>query len=295
MRLQTIFLSLLLAGIGLTDSQARTAKPTIPMESVFIMQVDGWIVIDPHGKVASYQRDTTVPANLVGPIDRAVRGWLFKPVLIDGAPAQAKAKMRVTLAAQKTGDTYKVRVDNVTFPSPPDEPQIMADGKPFAATIKKLKPPEYPGDLLMMGISGKVLLGLKIGLDGRVEECVALQTALLGISGGKPALLSAVAERLQQSAVEGAKKWRFTIDMEHGTPTVDRLSATVSINYVAGAAPFSSSGKWRSETRTALVDMPWLPSEPGAARVGVSDASDGEIAPVANAMRLLSDPNGTAL
>lgn len=295
MRLLTILLFLGLSVTGISAAVAKTPPPRMDLEPVFIMQVDGWIVIDPQGKVADYQRETKVPDNLSEPINRAVRAWLFRPVVIDGAPVQAKAKMRITLAAQKSGDAYQVRVDNVTFPTPPGETQIMPDGKPFAAKVRKLTPPMYPNDLLMMGISGKVLLGLKIGLDGKVEQCVALQTSLVGIYGGKPRLLSEAVNNLQKSAVEGAKAWRFTIDTEHGIPTIDRLSATVTVNYAIGARPMLSSSKWRAETRTALIDMPWLPSESGAARVGVSDSNEGEFTPVANAIKLLSNPNGTAL
>ncbi len=293
MRFQTMLLSFLLAGAGVIDALAETPEATATLESVFIMQVDGWIIIDPQGKVADYQRKTLVPANLVGPIDQTVRAWLFKPVIVRGAPVQAKAKMRITLAAQKVGDVYRVRIDNVTFPRDEAAQELTPDDKPFAVKVLSLKPPRYPSGAA--GLSGIVLLGLKIGLDGRVENCVVIQSSLVGKYYGS-ANLSRVVQALELSATEAVKEWRFTVDVEHGMPTVERLTGTVTISYVMDDVLASlKPGKWHFEERTSKSSIPWLPSDLNAQSVGVSDSSSGEMTPVASAIQLISTPNGTAL
>ena len=268
--------------------------PTETLESVFIMQVDGWITIDPQGKVADYHRDTTVPDNLTGPIEKAVRSWLFKPVLIAGAPVQAKARMRITLAAQKSGDTFNVKIDNVTFPAVQGEQSQTADGKPLPFKVKSLSPPSYPYGLLRAGISGNVLLGLKIGLDGRVEDCVAIQTALMNVYG-EPRKLAAAIRAMEQSAVGGTKKWRFTVDATDGAPSEELRSVEITIYYSVDTHPMAKPGKWHMESRTAMREMPWLPDDPDSPRVGVSDTNPGELSPVTNSIRLASDAIGKAL
>lgn len=300
MRLQAALLSILLFASNAPPVIARlTDQPTAALasaglESIYTMQVDGWITIDPQGKVADYQRETKVSDDLSEPINRAVHAWLFKPVVIDGVPVRAKAKMRITLVAQKVGETYHVVVDNVTFPLEKNEQAEMDDGQKFPFKPRKLMPPMYPDSLLRTGIEGSVLLGLKFGLDGRVEDCVAIQTALMKVYG-RPKLLAAAIHAMEQSALASIKKWRFDVDNSHGVPDEAHRSATITVSYWINHLPESNAGKWQMESRSVKREMPWKTADASSQRVGVSDSNAGELIPVASAIQLASNPIGQAL
>jgi hypothetical protein len=295
MRVRAILMSILLASAGADAALAKTAPTRVSMELAFIMQVDGWIVIDPQGKVADFQRDTTVPDDLSGPIDRTVRSWLFEPVVIDGAPVRAKAKMRITLAAQNSGDVYRVVVENVIFPKDQGETD---DGKTTGASPirpKSMAPPSYPSDALRAGISGLVLLAVQAGPDGKTVNAAVIQTALLH-PHGRPHDLAIAARQFELAALAAVKKWTYRVDETHPAFTAEQSTATVTINFTAGATPMTDKpGKWRPEMRTARTEIPWLTSTEGNQHVGVSDSSPGEAIAAFSSIRLESNVIGISL
>jgi TonB family protein len=284
---------LLLAATGGTDVRAKTPPPSIDLESVFIMQVDGWITIDPQGKVADYQRETKVPDNLSGPINQAVHAWLFKPVVIDGAPVQAKAKMRITLAAQKTGETYHVVIDNVIFPAGGNEVDPDGTAGDLAYKVHSQKPPAYPENEMRAGVSGRVQIAVQASPDGKVINACVVQSALIKVSGS-PRLLSAAVGQFEKAALDAARKWTFTVNQARLATSADTFTSIINYTMVGAETEFKS-GTWHFETRTAKRDIPWVKPESNIQHVGVSDSNSGEIIPVASAIQLASSPIGMAL
>jgi hypothetical protein len=75
-----------------------------PLESVVILQVDGWIGINPEGGVAEFTTDTKMSTKLRESLDQVVHKWRFEPIVIDGTPRNVRAKTRVVLAASHVRD-----------------------------------------------------------------------------------------------------------------------------------------------------------------------------------------------
>lgn len=74
-------------------------------------------------------------------------------------------------------------------------------------------PPDYPAESRRRGEEGVVRLSLRVGIDGRVEG------AEVATSSGFP--------RLDQAAVEAARRWRFRPAMQGGVPVAATLPTAV--------------------------------------------------------------------
>uniref|UniRef100_UPI001E2FA5EB energy transducer TonB n=1 Tax=Roseomonas rosulenta TaxID=2748667 RepID=UPI001E2FA5EB len=74
-------------------------------------------------------------------------------------------------------------------------------------------PPDYPPESRRRGEEGVVRLALRVGSDGSVEA------AEVAVSSGHP--------RLDQAAVEAARRWRFRPAMQGGLPVAGTLSTAV--------------------------------------------------------------------
>jgi len=92
------------------------------VENLLTTQVDGTIVIEKDGTVGDYTPSTQVVEQMRPVLDKYIRAWRFKPVLVDGVAVRAQAPVRITLAAAQAGKDFNVRIDNVVFPSPAGTP-----------------------------------------------------------------------------------------------------------------------------------------------------------------------------
>ncbi len=286
----------LLVMLCMAPAQARTEEEAVPasvsVESIVTTQVDGKIVIDPQGGLTEYQISTEVPAQLRDGLDKAVRQWKFEPVVVNGKPVRAQAAMRVTLAAYKEGEDYRVKVDNVTFPGDA-KGAVKADAEgPVTISRKSMPAPHYPMQLLSVG--GVVLLYLKLTPEGRVEEAVPVQTSLVDVKG-KDRLLAKAIALFEKSAVQKAKTWRFDVVMNGGAVEPRDLSVSVPVEYLPYNSKRMKPGQWRTEVRGPRKEASWLASDVAAQRIGVSDVANGEIVPLATSFRLAKDVSGTVL
>jgi len=143
----------LLAGLIPVQLLARAAEsPPETIESVKILQVDGWVQITEQGGVADFQTDSPLVPTLREKLSRIVFNWRFQPVLVEDKPGSVRAKTRVVLAATRVGDGYQVRIDNVTFPR---EPAVVPGPSDFSG--KSMDPPPWPRALAGVNVSGSVL------------------------------------------------------------------------------------------------------------------------------------------
>jgi TonB family protein len=259
-------------------------SPAAGLERVAVMRLDGTITIDATGKPIGYTLAKPLPAALAANIDRIVNSWRFHPVLQDGVPRRAEARMRIGLAARKVGEQIEVRIDNATFPGP--ESQTTPNG----ITRVRMPPPKYPMPLMRAGVSGKVLLSLRIAPDGSVAEAVASQSMLFDVGGSDKNLRRAIA-MLEESAIAGARRWRFTVPPRLGAaaPTEMTVSAPVEYRMAKGEAV---PGDWQWVVRVPYRPAAWLPKAPTGSQPGVADLADGELAGGAPALRLAMDVAG---
>lgn len=281
----------LAAGAGLASATTGAPAPApANLETVTLMRVDGSVTIDAQGQVAEYQIATKLSPSLVELVRRATLTWRFEPVLIDGTPHRVSASMRLALVARPVGDRYQVAIDNVLFPYKAEGERLLANGAP-AITGRKLTPPTYPREMQIAGVSGTVLLGIRIGSDGRAEAVVARQSMIFD-KKGQSNLLNAAIARFEKAAVRAA--WRWTFNLPPGARSANDRTVGVPVEFQFMNTPDSDvSGRWRTLVRSPKRKLDWVPEEAALSDVGVSDLSAGELYSATGALKLTSKLDGT--
>lgn len=295
----------ILAALALLAASGPVAAgaPTPPLESVLSMPVDGTIVIEPDGAVGEYALTSQLTPGLKAMLDRTIPKWRFEPVVVDGTARRAQTRVRIVLAANEVDGGYRVRIDNVIFPAPKGEinetPQL--NSKLVEMRGKNLQPPRYPMELMRAGISGRVLVGLRFGLDGALVDAVPVQSMLFNVKGGQRALSKSIA-LMEASAMGAVRRWSADVRVKAGaTPAPRDFTAYTTIEYVLGPPgdklPTGDPppGTWRLVTRTPKREMPWLAGDKQVPVVGVADLAGGEVLPLAGAPRLTTPVVGTIL
>jgi hypothetical protein len=291
-----VVLLCLLATLTSTPEVARASnEPDVPLDTLLTMRVDGSVTIDLQGHVAGYQIDTPVPDTLRGTLDHAVAGWRFQPVVLDGKPAVARTKMRITLAARKLDpDHYQVTVDNVVFPGSASSLGIPANSSSAGMYAKSLLPPRYPAELAQVGASARILIAIRANADGQTVDVAAVQGSLLD-TRGTPRLMALAMKEFQRAALIAARHWLVGFSRTIDPTDSDDLTASVLVQFTMPNREIDAPGQWLLESRTPLQDIPWEPKAEGNQRVGVSDIAPGELIPTVSDYKLLSDVIGKAL
>ncbi|MFI4970195.1 MAG: hypothetical protein ACHP7D_08300, partial [Lysobacterales bacterium] len=125
MFLRNTKLAAVLMAAGISPALAQHSSPT------FDMDADGEVQIAPDGHVSDYLLKSKLSKPLTVLIDRAVRSWLFEPILVDGKPVIAKTAIHLRLEGVPTsGDNYAVKIVEINF----GEPKRTGN----------IEPPKYP-------------------------------------------------------------------------------------------------------------------------------------------------------
>jgi len=294
-QIRTCFAVILLVAMSLAPSAPWAKKvEQAPVETVVAMHVDGWVTFNTVGQVQSYRIDTPLQDSIRTALNDKVRQWQFHPVLVDGVARQATTRMRVTLAAKEEASGVHVKIDNVVFPSEPGDVNTRVDGQAEPISGNRLRPPGYPVGLMQQGITGAVLLAIRVSPEGRADEVLAVQSMLYDVRGSASALRVGI-RMLEQSAVDAAKGWTFNVPAMPKPRTADELTVTVPVEYVMDEAKVNLAGKWRTVVRQAKRPIGWLSPEPGTQSVGVADAVAGELIPLTSAVALATDVIGSEL
>jgi hypothetical protein len=296
--LPALFCASLLVVAPLAASRAQAASPTaspVSATAVITLQVDTQVDVDAHGTLTGLAFDTPLDAKLQQSLEARVRQWKFRPVSIDGVARAAHAKMRVVLAAMKSGETFAVTVDNVVFND------VTTQGAALPTTTasvraKSLTPPRYPKNVLRYVdvVPARVLLGIRVNPDGSVAEVTPIQTALLDV-GGRSGAMRDVIKEFELSSVRAAKDWTFNVAAGADDLTPSDLTVIVPIGFGGGHDEPLKPGEWRHEIRTPRLALPWLPATAQGRQVGVSDVASGEVISLESALALQTDVVGSAL
>jgi protein TonB len=133
------------------------------------------------------------------------------------APVQtAAAAPRPPRPARPPAASGPMRLDAGigALPDPSFGAQAMgAVVPPGTESGRRNAPPDYPAESRRRGEEGVVRLALRVGIDGRVED------AQVATSSGFP--------RLDQAAVEAARRWRFRPATQGGLPVAATLPTAV--------------------------------------------------------------------
>lgn len=223
------------------------------------MVVTGSIDIEPDGSVGGYRIDRAeeVPPGVRDMVARFAPGWRFDPVLVDGRPAKARARMNLRLVARKIEkDSYQVSLRSATFGQD-------APGESLGSL--KLGAPHYPREAIRAGASGIVYLAVKVGRDGRVIDAVAEQVNLTFISSENA--MTRWREVFARSALAAARGWTFQPPTVGDSADDPWWAARVPVSYHLERGA-DSYGRWQAYVPGPRKPLPWR----GDVLAGGSDA-----------------------
>jgi len=287
---------------AVAGEQATTESSSLGVERLLSMSVDGTILVDTDGSVRDYTLATPLAPNLSALLGKAIKGWRFEPVLVDGEVVRAEAKMRISLAATKDGENYQVRIENAVFRPAETGLDSQGRGSTVEASGRRMNPPKYPHALQLAGLSGRVLVALHFSPEGKVIDAVPVQAMVFDARGRDRTLAQAI-KLLEDSTVQAARKWSVTVSTKPGAVTTEKdFTAYTTVEYVMDNAPgykhgtpyVEPAGQWRMVARTPKRALPWLSGE-SAPNVGVADVGAGDSYSPAVALRLKSPVANTAL
>ena len=280
--LSRALLAACLAFPAVMTAHAEAAAPPMhaqPSDPILTLRVDGGIVAARDGSLVSYTRATELPATIAAKVDAQVKQWKFNVADFPATANQARARMRITLAAEPQGaEAYAVRIDNVTFPGGTGQTKVgtQHDFDDVSIKVKKLGGVRYPESMR----------------NSSVEAIVLLQTSLLNVRGTPNELGKAIAA-FEKVTERGARQWRFDVTSKGPAPTSDDLTVNVPVMF-SFKTP-EKAGVWRSEVRSPKRQAPWLSQDALVAALGVSDIADGEVLTSSSAVRLATSVNGRLL
>ena len=206
------------------------------------MLVTGHVDIDRDGRAASHVLDQPdkLPPYVVELIARAVPSLRFEPVLVDGAPVIARAKMSVRLVATPAGDgegNMQLRIASAHF------------GEEYSETDRtsvrqsNLRPPRYPMNIAQIGGKGTVYLLVKVGRDGKAADVVAEQVNLTALGNARQ--MEMIRATLSKTAVDNAlKHWTFTPPEEGEAVDRDYWVVRVPVDFRLSDDRDTAYGKW---------------------------------------------------
>lgn len=282
-----VFLVLLAASV---PSIARTPAARALDRAVNTLAVEGSIEIDAQGKVQRYtlKQPEAYSVAVRDMLDRIVPQWTFRPVLVDGVARAARSAMYLRLQAEPIGnEQFRIVVASAAFGDDED----AAPGMQVAVDVRSMKPPRYPKDENIARIGAQVLVVVKIGRDGRVEDAVVEQTNLDQL--GAPKAMARWRRDFEAGALAGLKHWTFVTPTVGPEARAPYWSVRIPVTYTPAGAPSAHSpGKWNSYVPGPRREVPWATDEEQALAATGGDALPGSgIFPLKPALQLMTPLN----
>lgn len=242
------------------------------------IDASGTLVIEPDGRVSEVELQ--IKPSLHADYLRAIRGWTFEPVEIDGVVVRAKAHFRMTGFGRPIDDSDAVQlgIGNVWFLDPPAK-----DGGAAQRPGQPLRPPSYPTSAAAAAYGASVNLLLSIAEDGSVADAgvvgLALDTWHIDARGRAENFAESFAER----ALRAAREWSFA-----GHPGVTP-GCTVIVPVVF-LPPQRPRDGWRPRIPIDVTLLPWMVA---AKQEAITMTASG-VAP-ASRFQLVDDVAGTTI
>jgi hypothetical protein len=253
------------ATVDAPKAQAAAAEDEVAYETVTLLPVEADITVA-DGRLAHLELTSDAPADIRAGMGQIVSGWVFAPT-----PAPVEASMRLVLRADRDGENYRVGVDNVTFHA---RKQAAVEIRNQAVTITPvaLTSPRYPKGVESSGTSATVMLALRLGRDGAIEQVQVIQGALYEPVDNATRTRRAL-HLFEQAALANARKWKFAVEV-HGEPDADDLTVVVPVRFAQSANENGLElGQWRRLARSARRAIAWSTDDPYARPLGVADMS----------------------
>ncbi|SEN34883.1 hypothetical protein SAMN02800694_3266 [Luteibacter sp. UNCMF331Sha3.1] len=237
------------------------------------MLLTGSVTVAPDGSVSGYEldRQDKVPPEIVELVRRAASGWRFEPVVRDGQPVSAKARMSLRVVARRDDPSKADFTAHIAGGSFGD------DGKGGEEiTYADRHPPSYPSNAAAARVEGTVYLMLRIDHDGKVVDAIAEQVNM-GVVGSDSEL-RVWRNVLAKPSVQAAKTWTFhppTKGPHANDPYyVVRVPVVYALN--RNGAQYETYGEWHAYVPGPKEHVPW--ADEGRQQGGGTDAvPDGQL------------------
>lgn len=278
-----ILLFVLLALLS-TPVMAQSAQEVLKQAEAS-MVVTGHVDIEADGTVSAHHIDRRpdLPGFVVDLVDRAASVWRFEPLLVDGEPVPARARMNLRLVARPAGDNYEVSIANGSFGEYSDTATDQVTRRQ-----DRFKPPRYPEEMLRRGVAGTVYLLLKVGRDGSVEDVIAERVNLRAYARERD--MERWRRAFAQRSINTARDWKFNPPTTGSRVDDDYWVIRIPIEYeIHGHAV--TAGNWEPYVPGPLHPAPdWIEDGAGAS---ASDAMiAGGLQMLGNERRLLTPLGG---
>lgn len=267
-------------------------------DPVYSTRVDSTIEIGPDGRVQRYEPATALKEPLADRVRALAEALRFEPVLVDGRPVIARTRMRLHLVAEPIGDgQLQVGIDHVGFPDEDGETRVPAGTpeNPYIHGIAQRMPLSYPPGALRMGLSGRVMVALRLAPDGSVVDAVPRQSALYLAKGANRDLARGLAI-LERAATQAVRRWRFDVRVPEGAhPKPEDLTGAINVEYLLDNLK-PRPGLWLYEARSRTRPLPWLDPMLAERLPDMADVGQGgHFGTAAPRIRLREPANGVAL
>ncbi len=253
------------------------------------MLVTGTIDVALDGSVQGYVVDQSdkLPAPVVALIEKGERTWKFEPVLQDGKPVLAKAKMSLRIVAKPVADKdYSLSIAGAQFGT-------NAPGE--TVSYKQTYQPIYPRSAVDARVSGTVYLLLLVGPQGQVEN-IATEQVNLGVVGSDMEL-NHWRRVLADAAMSAIKRTTFNL------PTVGeqvaaghwlaRIPASFELHERGQRSVEPEYGTWVVYVPGPRQRVPWLDSSHAPSGNDVDALAAGKIQLVGVGLHLITPLGGT--
>ena len=247
------------------------------------MLLTGTIVVAPDGSVRSYAIDHAekVPPDVSSLVERNVWQWKFAPVLLNGTPVAAQAKMSFRIVAKPVGDDrFSIGISGAQFgQSLPGE----------SISIREMSRPVYPAVAANARVEGTVYLLLRVGRQGEVQDVVAEQVNM-GVLDNERQL-----ERwrpvLAKVAVQAARKWTFNVPASGSAADEDNWYVRVPVRFGIGPFTVDDYAQWEAYIPGPRQPIPWF-DEGQQVSVSADASPDGAINQPDRGLNLLTPLDG---
>lgn len=245
----------LAAGISIASGLVSAQEPAgatemdaLRKQVVGSMRLTGTLAVGPGGAVTGYVIDHSekVPPEVLRHVARYVPRWR---VVKSGAEGNKRFAVRVMATPRGDGNFALSLVGASINEKQNPEETVVAKGR--------LKRPEYPRSLGLIGVSGTVYLVAKVGHDGQVQDLVAEQVNLNFI--GTPAEVARARADFAGHTAAAARQWKFLVPKAAPYSDMPYLIVRVPVDY----KPHGQGGyaEWEYYVPGPRRVAPWMPDD----------------------------------
>ncbi|HEY4560737.1 MAG TPA: hypothetical protein VIG54_08365 [Lysobacter sp.] len=258
--MRNLVLAFALLAVAAVPAHAARRVDVVLEEPVLATRVDGKLEIDTNGAVVGFTPTTEMKPSLAESLRAMVMRWRFEPVVVDGRVVRAIAPVRLSLSAAPREDgAFEMKIEHLTFPEETDgRERDGTESRILAAKAVRRTPVAYPQASLRAGVSGSVLVAVRMSEGGDVLDAVARQTALYNVKGSDRRLAPFVAD-LEAASVRAVRRWKFDLTLAPDAPRdAETLTGFIAFVYTIEGSGTPEHGNWTWEARTLGRPVPWL-------------------------------------